>query len=112
MTTKIRCTDCENCKFEQHGGSPARYYCTHTEVTAGVGSVMICRCKRGEMTMRIKSSPTWCPLKLKTSTEIRTCRVCGCTDISPCIGDFGECCYWTKADLCSACDEEEPPFFR
>lgn len=31
------------------------------------------------------------------------CRVCGCTDDTPCEGG----CYWVEPDLCSACTERE-----
>lgn len=30
------------------------------------------------------------------------CRVCGCTDLEPCITDEGPCS-WVEKDLCSAC---------
>lgn len=33
---------------------------------------------------------------------IRTCRVCGCTDLEACPGG----CYWVEDDLCSRCVEE------
>jgi len=36
--------------------------------------------------------------------EVRTCRVCGCTDTTPCMVD-GEPCSWVEKGLCSACDE-------
>jgi hypothetical protein len=39
-------------------------------------------------------------------TPERRCRICGCTDCSPCIEKTGEPCYWVEADLCSACVEE------
>ncbi|MCC6596971.1 MAG: hypothetical protein IT477_10725 [Rhodanobacteraceae bacterium] len=37
--------------------------------------------------------------------EIRTCRVCGCTDddCSQCVEKTGDPCYWVADDLCSAC---------
>lgn len=31
------------------------------------------------------------------------CRVCGCTDLTPCPGG----CAWVKPDLCSACATDE-----
>ncbi len=40
-------------------------------------------------------------------TPLRACRVCGCTDDFGCAGG----CWWTEADLCSACvpvSQEEP----
>jgi hypothetical protein len=41
------------------------------------------------------------------TTEIRTCRVCGCTDddCSGCIERTGRPCWWVSEDLCSACAE-------
>lgn len=35
----------------------------------------------------------------------RRCRVCGCTENSPCMTEQGFC-YWVEEDLCSACVEE------
>ena len=34
----------------------------------------------------------------------RQCRVCGCTDYSPCIEPDGFPCCWVEQDLCSACN--------
>ena len=31
------------------------------------------------------------------------CRVCGCTDLSPCTESDGFPCCWVERDLCSAC---------
>lgn len=33
----------------------------------------------------------------------RSCRVCGCTDFSPCTEADGFPCCWVERDLCSAC---------
>ena len=43
--------------------------------------------------------------KIKTSSPVSTCRVCGCTDndCRQCIAKTGEPCYWVEEDLCSAC---------
>jgi hypothetical protein len=37
--------------------------------------------------------------------KVRTCRVCGCTDLdcSGCIERTGAPCWWVDDDLCSAC---------
>jgi hypothetical protein len=35
-------------------------------------------------------------------TSARVCRVCGCTDTTPCIRRGSACC-WVSEDLCSAC---------
>lgn len=35
----------------------------------------------------------------------RKCRVCGCTEIDPCVTD-GVPCHWLEEDLCSACVEK------
>jgi len=38
------------------------------------------------------------------AVSVRTCRVCGCTDTTPCIdGKTGDSCCWIEDDLCSAC---------
>lgn len=41
-------------------------------------------------------------------TEIRSCRICGCTnwDCRQCIEKTGEPCSWIEEDLCSACENE------
>jgi hypothetical protein len=36
---------------------------------------------------------------------VRRCRVCGCTDVTPCIDALGQPCAWVGPDLCSACEE-------
>jgi hypothetical protein len=33
----------------------------------------------------------------------RTCRICGCTDTTPCLVN-GVPCWWVEVDLCSACE--------
>lgn len=51
------------------------------------------------------------------ATEVRRCRVCGCTDddCSQCIEATGEPCHWVEDDLCSRCagesaeDNEDDP---
>ncbi len=37
-------------------------------------------------------------------TDVRTCRVCGCTDQYACDGG----CWWVERDLCSACTNKQP----
>lgn len=32
----------------------------------------------------------------------RTCRVCGCTDTTPCVTD-GQACAWAGPELCTTC---------
>lgn len=41
--------------------------------------------------------------------DVRTCRVCGCTDddCSGCVDRTGEPCFWVESDLCSACQGVE-----
>lgn len=41
--------------------------------------------------------------------NVRTCRVCGCTDndCTQCAERTGKPCYWVDDDLCSACVEKE-----
>lgn len=101
MKSKIKCIECECCHFQGRKGSPSRYYCLHPVVVEGVGSVMICRCERGSNEITIKSSPAWCPKKIKSSNQ--KCRVCGCTDEHACDGG----CYWASVNLCSKCAEKE-----
>ena len=42
------------------------------------------------------------PCYLLTRIEPRKCRVCGCTETTPCMTNSGPC-YWVEPDLCSAC---------
>jgi len=35
----------------------------------------------------------------------RVCRVCGCSDLEPCLGG----CSWVQEDLCSACANQGVP---
>lgn len=47
---------------------------------------------------------------------IGVCRVCGCTDTSPCVESAAqingsiitEPCWWVEPDLCSSCDRDRP----
>lgn len=42
--------------------------------------------------------------KAKTDGKTGTCRVCGCTETTPCLDpETGEPCFWVEPDLCSAC---------
>jgi len=34
---------------------------------------------------------------------VPSCRVCGCTDFTPCTESDGFPCCWVDSDLCSAC---------
>jgi hypothetical protein len=40
--------------------------------------------------------------------DVRTCRVCGCTDddCGQCIEKTARPCYWVEEDLCSACTDD------
>lgn len=38
--------------------------------------------------------------------EVRTCRVCHCTDDNACMKGLHGACYWVEADLCSECKSE------
>lgn len=44
----------------------------------------------------------------RETTEVRKCRVCGCTDedCRQCIKKTGHPCHWVERDLCSACVQE------
>ncbi|MDE0165218.1 MAG: hypothetical protein OXL36_08995 [Bryobacterales bacterium] len=35
--------------------------------------------------------------------SVRSCRVCGCSDLDACIEPDGFPCCWVESDLCSAC---------
>jgi len=37
--------------------------------------------------------------------NVQRCRVCGCTENTPCMTEDGPC-YWVEKDLCSACASE------
>jgi hypothetical protein len=38
--------------------------------------------------------------------QVRTCRVCHCTDDNACMKGLHGACYWVEADLCSECKSE------
>lgn len=40
--------------------------------------------------------------EMRLEEQVRSCRVCGCTDMDACETDDGPC-HWVAADLCSAC---------
>lgn len=40
------------------------------------------------------------------NSEAGVCRICGCTETTPCIDDNGDSCSWVKPNLCSACVEK------
>ncbi|MHB8061274.1 MAG: hypothetical protein ACYDG2_01365 [Ruminiclostridium sp.] len=88
----MKCSECEYKVYEPSKGGINRYYCSHPEVTKGVGSRMICRTERHSTMLKIKTSPKWCPLK-------QVCRVCSCSWYNACPGG----CYWVETDLCSKC---------
>lgn len=39
-------------------------------------------------------------------TALRTCRVCGCTDVWACLHEDGSACCWVDDDLCSVCHDK------
>lgn len=41
--------------------------------------------------------------KAATGAKERSCRRCGCTETTPCVGKTGETCMWAARDLCTAC---------
>lgn len=43
------------------------------------------------------------------ATDVKTCRVCGCTDAdcSQCIKVQGYACHWVAPNLCSRCEDRE-----
>lgn len=45
--------------------------------------------------------------KKAKSGKAGICRVCGCTETTPCEDIEGNTCSWVEPDLCSACAEEE-----
>ena len=47
---------------------------------------------------------------VKKRAGIQTCRVCGCTHVTPCVHKMsGDTCWWVEDDLCSACVGKEKP---
>ena len=49
-------------------------------------------------------APVWIVAhRLERVPEVRTCRVCGCTDDHACVGLLVGPCYWIEPDLCSSC---------
>lgn len=44
-------------------------------------------------------------VRLANEGDPRRCRVCGCTDATPCMGSEGPCS-WVEEDLCSGCSPE------
>lgn len=38
-----------------------------------------------------------------TASDTRSCRVCGCTEFTPCGWSSDTACWWVEIDLCSAC---------
>jgi RNA polymerase-binding transcription factor DksA len=66
---------------------------------------------RNVIIKRIKPTPDHPSSTIENKTEaenVRTCRICGCTDddCRQCIEKTGKPCHWIDADLCSACEEE------
>lgn len=49
-----------------------------------------------------------------TTTNEKTCRVCGCTeeDCKQCIEKTGTPCHWVEEDLCSACQTPDMFLFK
>ncbi len=43
----------------------------------------------------------------KPEKKVRACRVCGCTETTPCVDpESGDSCSWVEPDLCSACADK------
>jgi len=53
-----------------------------------------------------KSKTAKTPRKSGGKSTPGVCRVCGCTETTPCETESGEPCRWVEPDLCSACQEE------
>lgn len=43
------------------------------------------------------------PLSPTTGSQTRSCRICGCTEFTPCSNPLDQPCWWIEPDLCSAC---------
>ncbi len=69
---KMKCKECMYTKFEHN-----RCYCKNEEALNfyKLGSPLICRSKKGEQKVTIKTSPKWCPLrenpKMKNIDQIK-----------------------------------------
>lgn len=59
--------------------------------------------------MSIKSAAHWLDeleklQRTETVDDVENCRVCGCTDLTACVGNDGLPCFWVEPGLCSACN--------
>lgn len=65
--TVIRCSECEYKEFASGNGRPNRYYCIHPKARFARSECeptpMICRTKRHDSELIIKTAPKWCPRK-------------------------------------------------
>jgi hypothetical protein len=83
--------------------TPARQpLCTQNRRSEAVLCCLPFRGEGGPTPSRLPS-PHW--RGRPTSTTTRTCRVCGCTDFTPCTGPNDYACWWTAPDLCSICQD-------
>lgn len=67
----MNCIDCDYKEYTPGNGNPGRYYCKHPKARFAISECeptpMICRTKRHSSELSIKSSPKWCPYRVKTN---------------------------------------------
>ena len=63
----MKCKECKYLHFAKGNCTPSRYYCEHIASGKSVGCRyrMISRCDRYSNGLKIKTTPRWCPLKMK-----------------------------------------------
>ncbi len=71
----------------------------NTMVLVNLKDVEIEKISTGDICISGKTSKS---IYILLRTKVRSCRLCGCTEIKACQTDNGPC-YWVEGDLCSAC---------
>lgn len=73
MVMNPKCSECTFCVYVPKSDGCNRYYCNNPVATAGIGSRVVCRCKRHTKDI-IKTSPKWCPLREENKNDqIKDC---------------------------------------
>lgn len=65
----MNCINCHHKEFTPGNGNPGRYYCKNPKARFARSECepvpMICRTKRHSAELTIKTSPKWCPYRVK-----------------------------------------------